>query len=154
MHAAAEALEAEIGYRFRDPELLRRALTHRSSSHEKAESAPSDDNEQLEFLGDSILGFIVSEDLVSRYPTFPEGRLSKFKAHLVSTSHLNDVAHRVQLGDYLILERGEEMSGGRQKKALLANAFEALIAAVYLDGGVDPARALVTGRVLSGFDAE
>jgi ribonuclease-3 len=147
--AELEALEADLGHRFRNRELLQRALTHRSSAFEKTTlRAAATDNEQLEFLGDAILGFIVSDTLVSRYPAYPEGRLSKLKAHLVSSSHLHEVAMQLKLGDYLYLGRGEELSGGREKKALLSNAVEALIAAIYLDGGFEPARQFVIQRVL------
>lgn len=147
----AETLEAVLGYRFQDPELLERALTHKSRAYERGADPTLHDNEQLEFLGDSILGFVVSEKLVALYPNSPEGRLSKLKAHLVSASHLFQVAFALKLGEFLLLGRGEEMSGGREKKALLANALEALIAAVYLDGGFDPARQLVTGLIFGEF---
>ena len=137
-------LEQSLGYAFRDRELLVRALTHKSSVYEKnPASIALSDNEQLEFLGDSILGFVISEHLMRRFPTLPEGRLSKFKAHLVSSTHLYGVAQRLELGDQLILGRGEEMSGGRLKRALLADAFEAIIAAVYLDGGLEASRVFV-----------
>jgi len=144
----SEALEAALGYHFANRDLLARALTHRSSVYEKTSSAASTDNEQLEFLGDAILGFVVSDSLVAAHPDDPEGRLSKLKAHLVSASHLHAVAARLQLGDYLLLGRGEEMSGGREKKALLANAMEALIAALYLDGGIEPARRFILQHVM------
>ena len=144
-----EALESALGHCFRNRELLQRALTHRSSAFEKNTArAAATDNEQLEFLGDSILGFMVSDTLVSRHPAYPEGRLSKLKAHLVSSSHLHEVAMELKLGDYLFLGRGEELSGGRAKKALLSNAVEALIAAIYLDGGFEPARQFVIQHVL------
>ena len=149
MNPEFEALETVLDYRFRNRELLRRALTHRSSAHEKsAAEAPALDNEQLEFLGDSVLGFIVSDVLLERHPTYPEGRLSKLKAHLVSASHLYEVAARLDLGSFLLLGRGEELSGGRGKKALLADALEAIIAAVYLDGGFQTVRRFVVQLVL------
>jgi ribonuclease-3 len=141
-------LEAALGYRFASRELLARAFTHRSSVHEKTSSATATDNEQLEFLGDAILGFVVSDALVGSHPDYPEGRLSKLKAQLVSASHLHAVAARLRLGGYLLLGRGEEMSGGREKKALLANAVEALIAALYLDGGMEPARRFIVQHVI------
>ena len=144
----SEALEAALGYHFASRELLARAFTHRSSVHEKPSSAAANDNEQLEFLGDAILGFVVSDALVAAHPDYPEGRLSKLKAQLVSASHLHAVAARLRLGDYLLLGRGEEMSGGREKKALLANAVEALIAALYLDGGMEPARRFIVQHVI------
>jgi ribonuclease III len=144
----SETLEAALGYQFVNRELLARAFTHRSSVHEKTSSATATDNEQLEFLGDAILGFVVSAALVASHPDYPEGRLSKLKAQLVSASHLHAVAARLRLGDYLLLGRGEEMSGGREKKALLANAVEALIAALYLDGGMEPARFFIVQHVI------
>jgi ribonuclease III len=147
----AEALEAALGYQFKSRELLIRALTHRSSVYEKTSTAAAD-NEQLEFLGDAILGFVVSDALVSAYPDYPEGKLSKLKAHLVSSAHLHLVAARLKLGDHLLLGRGEEMSGGREKKALLANAIEALIASVYLDGGIEPAGRFILQHVIGGSE--
>jgi len=144
----SEVLQAALGYHFANRELLARAFTHRSSIYEKTSSAATTDNEQLEFLGDAILGFLVSDSLVALHPDYPEGRLSKIKAQLVSASHLHSVAARMRLGDYLLLGRGEEMSGGREKKALLANAVEALIAALYLDGGMEPARRFVLEHVI------
>lgn len=143
MSAAGEGLEAILGYRFERQDLLIRALTHRSLVQEKPLGGLLSDNEQLEFLGDSILGFLMSDMLLARHPDFPEGRLSKLKAHLVSSSHLHSIALKIGLGSYLRLGRGEELSGGREKKALLANAMEALIAAIYLDGGMEPAREFV-----------
>jgi ribonuclease-3 len=152
----AEALEAALGHTFTHRELLIRALTHRSSVHERTSAAAADtaisDNEQLEFLGDAILGFVVSDALVSAQPDFPEGKLSKLKAHLVSASHLHQVAARLKLGDHLLLGRGEEMSGGREKKALLANAIEALIAALYLDGGIEPAQRFILQHIVGGSE--
>jgi len=149
--AEIEVLEQIVGHRFDNREVLERALTHKSCVYEKNTDVPSD-NEQLEFLGDSILGFLVSEALVARHPNYPEGRLSKMKAHLVSASHLHQVAARFKLGDHLLLGRGEEMSGGREKKALLANALEALIAALYLDAGIDSARDFVVRHIIGEAD--
>ena len=134
--------------------LLARALTHTSHIYEQPGiGPPSGDNEQLEFLGDSILGFSVSDYLVRHNPEFPEGRLSKLKAHLVSAVRLHEVAQELGLGEYLYLGRGEEMSGGRNKKALLADAVEALIAALYLDAGLDTVRAFIENRVVGGGPA-
>ncbi len=110
--------------------------------------APRADNEQLEFLGDAILGFVVSETLLLAHPGHPEGQLSKLKSRLVSSAHLYKVAIRIGLGEFLILGRGEELSGGREKRALLADAVEALIAALYLDGGLDVARAFVMRHIV------
>src|SRR5229473_5475991 len=106
----------------------------------------------MEFLGDAILGFAVSESLVRRFASFPEGRLSKVKAHLVSATRLHEVAQDLNLGEYLLLGRGEEMSGGREKKALLSDAVEALIAALYLDAGLDVARVFIESQVVGSLD--
>jgi len=157
MRAELEILQARLNYQFSGLELLRRALTHSSASHESHSGpcTPDQDNEQLEFLGDSILGFLTSEAMVQRHPEFREGELSRLKAHLVSATHLYGVARRLDLGSYLELGRSEEMSGGRAKKTLLVDALEALIAAIYLDGGVDPVRTFVAQQVLdapSGSD--
>lgn len=122
--------------------------------YEKKRGEGPIDNEQLEFLGDAILGFLVSEELTARHPDEGEGRLSKWKAHLVSASHLHKVALQFKLGDYLLLGRGEELSGGREKKALLANALEALIAAMYLDGGIAPVRDFVVQHIVGNADPE
>ncbi len=143
MRAELDALEVAIGYRFADRAILHRALTHSSHVHERVAGASEvalRDNEQLEFLGDSVLGFLISEDLLKRHPEAPEGRLSKLKAHLVSAAWLYEAAQRLELGVYLQLGRGEERSGGRTKKTLLVDALEALIAAIYLDGGMESAR--------------
>jgi ribonuclease-3 len=150
MRAELAALEARLDYRFASPELLRRALTHSSAAHEAhaGPGTPDEDNEQLEFLGDSVLGFLISEALVRRFPESREGELSRLRAHLVSATHLYGVACALDMGRYLELGRSEEMSGGRGKKTLLVDALEALIAAIYLDGGVEPARDFVEGRVL------
>jgi ribonuclease III len=149
-------VEARLGYIFRDATLLARALTHKSHVHERPAGSlivPGRDNEQLEFLGDSILGFLVSESLVRRFPDAPEGRLSKLKAHLVSEERLHEVAKELDLGEFLVLGRGEEMSGGRAKRALLADAVEALIAALYLDGGLDVVRNFIESKIVVPFFA-
>ncbi|HKD05930.1 MAG TPA: ribonuclease III [Bryobacteraceae bacterium] len=132
-------LERSLGYEFRDRALLVRALTHSSSANESNSGLPLD-NERLEFLGDSVLGWIVSEWLFTRFHEFAEGQLSLLKNYLVSAAHLLAAAHRLDLGRYLQLGRGEETCGGRSKQRLLVNAFEAVLAAVYLDGGAGPAR--------------
>jgi ribonuclease III len=149
MHTEPAALEERIAYRFSSQELLRRALTHSSLANEsRGGPAPLCDNEQLEFLGDSVLGFLIAEALVRRFPEAHEGELSRLKAHLVSAAHLHGVARRLDLGSHLELGRSEEMSGGRAKKTLLVDALEAVIAAIFLDGGVEPARTFVFGHVL------
>jgi ribonuclease III len=146
-----ERLEEKLGYRFRNRELLLRALTHRSCASE----FPPDqcaDNEQLEFLGDAVLGFVVSEALVSRYPAALEGELSQWKSHLVSATYLYRCALSIDLGDSLRLGKGEERNGGRARRTVLANAFEAIIAAMHLDGGIEVATAFVKARVLGEID--
>ncbi len=151
MRAELPSLEAKINYRFLRPELLHRALTHSSLANESrngASGSPLDDNEQLEFLGDSVLGFLIAEALVQRFPESREGELSRQKAHLVSAAHLHGVARRLEVGSFLELGRSEEMSGGRCKKTLIVDALEALIAAVYLDGGAEAARAFIVNHVL------
>lgn len=141
-------LEGKLGHRFSNSALLVRALTHSSHTHETLGRQNGFDNEQLEFLGDAVLGFLVSARLVEVYPQDPEGKLSKLKAHLVSSAHLVDTARQLSIGEYLKLGRGEEMSGGRSKRALLADAVEAVIAALYLDGGVAAARRFVDKFVI------
>jgi len=136
------ALEDRLGYRFRQPELIERALTHRSLANEDATGAILD-NESLEFLGDAVLGFTIADLLFRRFPEYDEGQKSKVKSLLVSTSTLARLARQMQLGDFLMLGRGEEKTGGRRKQALLADGYEAVIAAVYLDGGIDAARAFI-----------
>jgi ribonuclease-3 len=155
MSAEAGTLEAGIGYTFRDQGLLRRALTHTSHAHEKPASAQPElgDNERLEFLGDSILGFLVSELLLERFPGLDEGRLSKLKARLVSAAHLHRVASSLGIGGHLLLGHGEELSGGRAKKTLLADALEALIAAIYLDGGLPSVSDFVRRHVVGSPEA-
>ena len=146
-------LEDAVGYRFGNPEWLLRALTHRSHVEEVSTAAAGDlANEQLEFLGDSILGFLVSEALVDRFPEEREGRLSKLKAHLVSAAHLHPIAERLEIGRYLLLGKGEEQSGGRSKRALLVDTLEASVAARYRDGGMAPARQFVRQWIVDSVD--
>jgi ribonuclease-3 len=135
-------LEARVGHTFADPSILDRALTHRSFAHEH-ESEGFRHNESFELLGDSILGFLICEWLLERFPDEDEGRLSKMKAFLVSERTLDQVARDVELGQYLRLNRGEEKTGGREKRAILVDSFEALVAAVYLDGGLTAVRNFV-----------
>jgi ribonuclease III len=154
MSADLAVLEGLLGHSFRNRQLLDQALTHKSRIYEKsAEGVPAADNEQLEFLGDSILGFAVSELLVHRFAAYSEGRLSKLKAHLVSAARLYEVALELNLGEYLHLGRGEELSGGREKKALLSDAVEALIAAIYLDAGLEAARRFIEQRIVGTLEA-
>jgi ribonuclease-3 len=139
---ALGGLEAVMGYRFRDRGLLEHALTHRSHAQEDVTGGIRD-NESLEFLGDAILGFVVADLLFREFPDFDEGQKSKVKASLVSAPALARVAERLALGDHLFLGRGEEKTGGRRKLALVADTCEAIIAAIYLDGGIEAAREFV-----------
>jgi ribonuclease-3 len=147
-----EELQARIDYRFRDRGLLEHALTHKSRAAEDASGGVAD-NESLEFLGDAILGLVVADALFHQYPTYTEGQKSKIKAQVVSTQSLARHAEEIRLGDHLILGRGEEKTGGRFKQALLADAYEALIAAIYLDGGIEAASAFLRRELKDDIDA-
>ena len=135
-------LQDALAYRFRDVGLLEHALTHTSRANEDV-SGGALDNESLEFLGDAVLGFVVADLLFRDFPELDEGQKSKMKAALVSTTALASRADHLRLGDHLLLGRGEEKTGGRRKHALLADGYEALIAAIYLDGGMEQARAFI-----------
>ena len=137
-----ETLEQAAGYRFRDRGLLEHAMTHTSRAHEDVSGGVTD-NEALEFLGDAVLGFVIADILFREFPDYDEGQKSKTKATLVSTATLARQAERLSLGEHLLLGRGEEKTGGRRKQALLADGYEALIAAIYLDGGIEQARAFI-----------
>ena len=143
-------LEKTLGYSFTDLTLLDRALTHRSFVHRPGVSRPeeqtSQDYESLEFLGDSILGFVISEFLFRNYPAHPEGALSRIKSFLVSREQLYLLSQELSLGQFIRLSYGEEKTGGRRKKAILADLFESLIAAIHLDGGVEPARQFILSQ--------
>src|SRR3984957_1317670 len=143
-------LEAVLGHQFREPRLLQQALMHSSSIPERSPDEPAESNEKLEFLGDAVLELVVSEELVRAFPDWTEGQLSKSRARLVNATAISLSAQRLGLGKYLRLGRGEEKTGGRTKPALLADAYEALIAAIYLDGGLDVARAFVQRSLAEG----
>jgi len=140
------ALEESLGHHFQRQELIEQALTHSSQARELQAAgvshglAGSGDNELLEFLGDAVLGLVTSEALFHRFPGFGEGQLSKLRAHLVGQRHLLRVAEQLHIGEYMRLGRGEERSGGRSKASLLVDALEAILAALYLDGGWTVAR--------------
>ena len=134
-------LSKALGYEFGAPELLARALTHRSFANESGNEV--DDNERLEFLGDAVIGLAVGHELMERFPDVAEGQLSVLRAQLVSETGLARAARSLQLGSWLRLGKGEAQTGGRDKSSLLSDAFEAVCAAVYLDGGFEPARALI-----------
>ena len=138
-----ESLQQAISYRFKDRGLLEHAMTHTSRANEDV-SGGVVDNESMEFLGDALLGFVVADLLFREFPEFDEGEKSKTKASLVSTASLARQAERLQLGDHLLLGKGEEKTGGRRKQALLADGYDALLAAIYIDGGIEPARAFIT----------
>lgn len=142
MYPDLSLLEEKISYRFRQIDRLRQALVHKSYANEKKDQGVQD-NERLEFLGDAVLDLIVSEALTARYPVFSEGQLSKLRALVVNESSLSEVARSLDLGEYLLLGRGEEQSGGRQKNSILADSFEAVIAALYLDSGLSQVSAIV-----------
>jgi len=137
-----DALQQAIGYRFRDRGLLEHAMTHTSRANEDV-SGGVHDNESMEFLGDAVIGFVIADVLFREFPDFDEGEKSKTKATLVSTTTLARQAERLNLGEHLLLGRGEEKTGGRRKQALLADGYEALIAAIYLDGGIEHVRAFI-----------
>ena len=147
-----EELQQRIDYRFRDRGLLEHALTHKSRAAEDASGGVAD-NESLEFLGDAVLGLVVADALFHQFPSYTEGQKSKVKAAVVSTQSLARHAEHIRLGDHLILGRGEEKTGGRFKQALLADAYEALIAAIYLDGGLEAAGAFLRRELKDAIDA-
>jgi ribonuclease-3 len=141
-------LEESLGHHFQRPELIEQALTHSSQAREvealgASAGSSKGDNEMLEFLGDAVLGLVTSETLFHRFPEFQEGQLSKLRAHLVGQRHLLRVAEQLQIGNYMRLGRGEEKSGGRNKASLLVDALEAILAALYLDGGWTVARGFI-----------
>ena len=147
--ALLERMQQLLAYRFHNLDLLELALTHSSVAYEEqVERHAEDDNERLEFLGDAVLGVVVTEHLFRAYPEFTEGPLTRLRAQFVSRQHLGRVAQNLGLGEYLRLGKGEEKSGGRRKNAILANAVEALIAAVYLDGSLEDAARVVQAWLL------
>jgi ribonuclease III len=155
MTSKDEELEERLGYHFAKPELLQRALTHSSAIPELRASHAGEvvadpvlqNNEQLEFLGDAVLDMLASEYLLAMFPSWSEGQLSKSRARLVNAHSLELAARRLRLGEHLRLGRGEEKTGGRDKPALLADAFEAVLAAIYMDAGLPAAREVLR-RVL------
>ncbi len=138
MEISFSGLEQEIGYIFRNQDLIYEALSHSSYANEKKKQRHS--NERLEFLGDSVLSVVVSQYLFEHYQDLPEGELTKIRAALVCEKSLHKFALRIHLGDYLLLGKGEAHTGGRERPSILADAFEAVIAAIYLDGGLEAAR--------------
>ena len=141
------ALEKKIGYTFRDSALLETALTHSSFTNENSGRYPC--YERLEFLGDSILGFVTAEFLFHHEPRIPEGRMTRLRSELVCEQSLHRVAQELSISDYMRLGRGEEHSGGRQRKSVLADMVEAVIAAIYLDAGLERAKQFILDVLLS-----
>ena len=152
MEAVLSELEVALGHGFSRPELLTRALTHRSLANEQAlekgDDQPSGDNERLEFLGDAVLGLVVAEAMFLLHPEWQEGELTRVRAQLVSRQHIADVAASVGLGRHLLLSRGEDRSGLRRKGTVLSNTMEAVIGALFLDGGLEPVRAFIRRHVI------
>lgn len=140
-------LEAKLGYAFKDRSLLERALTHSSYANENR-SKGYESNERLEFLGDSVLGMVVADYLFRTRSDWPEGELTRFRASLVCEENLVNVAHELDLGSYLLLGKGEEAGGGRNRSSIIADAVEAVLAAVYLDGGISQSRQIIQRFIL------
>ena len=139
-------LEETIGYAFQNPSLLTNALTHSSYANESGRHVQS--NERLEFLGDAVLSIVVSDHLFRHFTHLPEGELTKIRSSLVCEKSLCGLARKIALGEHLLLSRGEQNTGGRQRDSILADAFEALLAAIYIDGGMEAADLFVVRFVL------
>ena len=144
-------LEKKLGYEFKDRALLERAMVHSSYANENRQLG-LECNERLEFLGDSVLGLAVARHLFLSFPGMPEGRMTRLRAELVCEQSLYSVAQRLGLGKYLMLGRGEEMTGGRERQSILADCVEAVIAAMYLDGGMDIATEFISRMILADLD--
>lgn len=145
------ALQQRLGYRFRDENLLRLALTHPSVAHESAQDLKH--NQRLEFLGDAVLGLVMTQTLYDRFPESDEGSLTQARAQLVNAKTLTERAQKLDLGAHLILSRGEETHGGRERASSLADAFEALLGAIYLDGGSAAAQEFILREFSADFGA-
>ena len=141
-----DGLEQKLGYKFNNINLLKNALTHSSYANEVRNGFSS--NERLEFLGNSVLSIVVSDYIYKHYPNMPEGELTKLRASLVCEKSLCTFSRELELGSYLMLGKGEDKGGGRERDSILADAFEAVLAAIYLDGGMEPARRHVMNFVL------
>ncbi len=136
-----ESLEERIGYQFSDPSFLQKAMTHPSLAYET--KRPQADNQRLEFLGDAVIQLILTDELFQRFPKFSEGHLTKLRSRLVSRDALFELGKIIEIGQHLLLGKGEDLSGGRERPSNLADAIEALAGAIYLDGGLQPARAFI-----------
>jgi ribonuclease-3 len=154
VETAVAELETALGHAFGSPELLVRALTHRSLAHQRAHENGEDpltaagDNERLEFLGDAVLNLVVAEALFAAHPEWHEGELTRVRARLVSRQHMAQVATGIRLGDHLRLSKGEERSGLRRKSTVLSDSMEAVMGALFLDGGLEPVRAFARRHVM------
>ena len=148
-----QAIEERIQYGFSNKSLLLNALTHSSYANENR-GRSCESNERLEFLGDSVLGLVVADALYGRFPDMPEGRMTRLRAQLVCEESLHHVATQIGLGEYIRLGKGEEHTGGRTRTSILADAVEALIAAMYLDGGMEVSRAFITRYILTALDGQ
>jgi ribonuclease-3 len=147
--SALVALQERLGYRFRDENLLRLALTHPSIAHEQNNPLPH--NQRLEFLGDAVLGLVLSRELFEKFPEVDEGSLTKSRAKLVNSASLAAHGRELGLGAHLLLSKGEENTGGRERASALTDAFEALLGAIFLDGGFDPAREFILREFSADF---
>ena len=145
-----DELQKRLRYSFRDTGQLKLALTHPSVAHEKG--LPMQTNQRLEFLGDAVLQLVLTRELYEKFPTFGEGPLTKARAKLVNRRSLAERARELGLGAHLILSRGEEISGGRERQSALADTFEALLGAIFLDGGFDAAREFILGQFTASLD--
>jgi len=152
MEKQLKLLEEAIKYHFKNQQYLVRALTHSSYSNENKKEKPKN-NERLEFLGDSVLGLVISEYLFSHYHQLEEGQLTKIRAKIVCEASLGEASKVLKLGEYMLFGRGEELTGGRERMSILADAFEALIAAIYLDGGMECVKTVVLGQLGSVIEA-
>lgn len=146
MEKQLKLLEETIAYHFQNQQYLVRALTHSSYSNENKKEKPKN-NERLEFLGDSVLGLVISEYLFNHYHQLEEGQLTKIRAKIVCEASLGEASKALKLGEYMLFGRGEELTGGRERMSILADAFEALIAAIYLDGGMECVKSVVLGQL-------
>ena len=147
--AKFDAFQRRLGYKFQDAALLRLALTHPSVAHEAAGVIPH--NQRLEFLGDSVLGLVLTNELYTRFPDVSEGPLTKARAQMVNRRTLASQARQIHLGEHLILSRGEETTGGRERPSNLADAYEALLGAIFLDGGYEAAREFILKSFRDAF---
>jgi ribonuclease-3 len=145
------ALQQRLGYQFRDENLLRLALTHPSVAHESGQDL--ENNQRLEFLGDAVLGLVMTQRLYDQFPESDEGSLTQARAQLVNSKTLTERAQRLDLGAHLVLSHGEETHGGRERASSLADAFEAVLGAIYLDGGFDAAREFILREFSADFGA-